>query len=77
MHEVYGEDEVGGTSWLYVSDVPFEGFGLPGAPGREPRAGLTRSALAAVPLVMTLWPPLLTALHQFSRERGGKEDRHV
>jgi formate dehydrogenase iron-sulfur subunit len=78
VHEVYGEEEVGGTSWLYLSDVPFESYGLPASPGRDPRAGLTKSALAAVPLVMTLWPPLLTALHKFSAGREeGKEDDHV
>ena len=24
VHKIYGEDEAGGTSWLYISDVPFE-----------------------------------------------------
>ena len=24
VHQIYGEDEAGGTSWLYISDVPFE-----------------------------------------------------
>jgi len=27
--EIYGLDEVGGTSWLFISDVPFSEFGLP------------------------------------------------
>jgi formate dehydrogenase iron-sulfur subunit len=27
--EVYGLSEVGGTSWIYISDVPFSEFGLP------------------------------------------------
>ena len=27
---IYGEKEVGGTSWLYLSSVPFETIGLPG-----------------------------------------------
>jgi len=26
---VYGRDEVGGTSWIYVSDVPFDELGFP------------------------------------------------
>ena len=26
---IYGEKEVGGTSWLYLSSVPFESIGLP------------------------------------------------
>ncbi len=26
---VYGRDEVGGTSWIYISDVPFDELGFP------------------------------------------------
>jgi formate dehydrogenase iron-sulfur subunit len=26
---LYGRDEVGGTSWIYVSDVPFDELGFP------------------------------------------------
>jgi formate dehydrogenase iron-sulfur subunit len=26
---IYGLDEVGGTSWIYISDIPFSEFGLP------------------------------------------------
>jgi formate dehydrogenase iron-sulfur subunit len=29
VNHVYGEHEVGGTSWLYLSSVPFEDLGLP------------------------------------------------
>ena len=29
VDHVYGEHEVGGTSVLYISDVPFEQLGLP------------------------------------------------
>ena len=79
VQNVYGDDEVAGTSWMYISDVPFEGFGLPKDPGTDPRARLTEGALAAVPLVMTLWPPLLMALNRFSttRKDDHKENDHV
>jgi hypothetical protein len=29
INHVYGEKEVGGTSWLYISSVPFEAVNLP------------------------------------------------
>ncbi len=29
VNHVYGEEEVGGTSWLYLSSVPFEELGFP------------------------------------------------
>ncbi len=39
VDHVYGETEGGGTSWLYLSAVPFEelaGLGLPALPDRSP-----------------------------------------
>ena len=29
LNHVYGEHEVGGTSWMYLSSVPFEDIGFP------------------------------------------------
>jgi len=40
VDHVYGEHEVGGTSWLYLSSVPFEELGLP-ALTDEPPSRLT------------------------------------
>ncbi len=78
---VYGEHEAGGTSWLYISDVPFDSLGLPSGVRHSSYPELTQGALSAVPMVMTLWPPLLMGLYTFSRNRrepgaagDGKED---
>ena len=84
---VYGEHEAGGTSWLYISDVPFEKLALRTGMPDERYPGLVAGALGAPPFVMTLWPPLLMGLYMFSRRREevsqdesgaphGKEDRH-
>jgi Fe-S-cluster-containing dehydrogenase component len=90
VHHIYGEHEAGGTSWLYITDVPFETIGFPQGLMNAPYPDLTKTALAAVPVVLTLWPPLLMGLYTFSRRRteGGdhpapahgaseKEDRHA
>jgi formate dehydrogenase beta subunit len=84
---VYGEHEAGGTSWLYISDVPLDQIGLRAGLMNRPYPDLTKTALAAVPVVMTLWPPLLMGLYTFSRRRDRvtaehgesehKEDRHA
>jgi Fe-S-cluster-containing dehydrogenase component len=86
-HHVYGEHEAGGTSWLYISDVPLDQIGLRAGLMNRPYPDLTKTALAAVPVVMTLWPPLLMGLYTFSRRRDRvtaehgesehKEDRHA
>ncbi len=82
VHRVYGEHEAGGTSFLYISDVPFEQLGLQGGVPEKPYPELVAGALGAPPLVMTLWPPLLMGLYAFSKRReeaekeGQKEDHH-
>jgi formate dehydrogenase iron-sulfur subunit len=69
VHHIYGENEVGGTSWLYITDVPIERLGFPTDLSTTSAPELSRTALAAVPFVLTLWPPLLMGLYTFSRRR--------
>jgi formate dehydrogenase iron-sulfur subunit len=78
VHHVYGEHEAGGTSWLYITDVPFETLALPADVGTSAYPQLTRGALAAVPFVLTLWPPLLMGLYNFtkSRREAAAEESH-
>jgi len=84
VHEIYGEDEAGGTSWLYISDVPFASLALPTEVARQSYPEMADGALSAVPFVVTLWPPLLMGLYTFSkrrddvagRENGRKEEGH-
>jgi formate dehydrogenase iron-sulfur subunit len=69
VHKIYGEDEAGGTSWLYISDVPFESLTLPKGIEKKPYPELADGALSAVPFVITLWPPLLMGMYTFSKRR--------
>jgi formate dehydrogenase iron-sulfur subunit len=77
--EIYGELEAGGTSWMYISDRPLAQVGMnPGVPN-VPFSSLAQPALAAVPFVLTLWPPLLMGLYTFSQRRKSLdvEARHT
>jgi formate dehydrogenase iron-sulfur subunit len=84
VHHVYGEHEAGGTSWLYISDVPFEKLALRTGVPERPIPQLVQGALSAPPFVMTLWPPLLMGIYVFSKRRDEvgsheqerKEDHH-
>jgi len=81
VHHVYGEHEAGGTSWLYISDIPFEKLALRTGVPDKPIPELVSGALSAPPFVMTLWPPLLMGLYVFSKRRdevgaNEKEDHH-
>jgi formate dehydrogenase iron-sulfur subunit len=61
---IYGEREVGGTSVLYLSAVPFAELGFPTGLGETPYPEYTRDFLTAVPIVLTLWPAFLLALRR-------------
>ena len=83
---VYGEHEVGGTGWLYISKTPFEELGFPTNLGNRAYPELTWPFLSAVPFVLMLWPPFLMGLYEFTRSRekpeqsdptGEKENDHA
>jgi Fe-S-cluster-containing dehydrogenase component len=67
---IYGEQEVGGTSWLYVAGVPFDQLGFRTDLGNTPSPRLTQGFLSVVPMVLTIWPVLLTGLYRFSKNRN-------
>ncbi|MBM3324599.1 MAG: 4Fe-4S dicluster domain-containing protein [Calditrichaeota bacterium] len=69
VDHIYGEHEVGGTSWMYLSGVPFDKIGFRTDLGITPYPELTRGFLSAVPLVLTLWPVFFTGVYMFSRRR--------
>ncbi len=77
VDHIYGEQEVGGTSWLYLSGAPFKTLGMREDLGNTPAPELTKGALGAVPIVVGLWPVLLTGVYAISKrkEKIAKEER--
>jgi hypothetical protein len=69
VDHVYGEHEMGGTSWLYLSGVPFKELGMREDLGVIPAPELTAGALGAVPIVAALWPILLTGMYAMSKRK--------
>lgn len=69
VDHIYGETEVGGTDWLYVSGVPFEQLDFPTNLGTTPFPELTKEFLSAVPLVIVVWPALLGGFYAWSNKR--------
>jgi formate dehydrogenase iron-sulfur subunit len=61
-HSLYGEHEVGGTGWLYISPVPFENLGFKTDLGITPYPEYTKQFLYSVPVVLILVPAMLLAL---------------
>lgn len=62
VHHIYGEHEVGGTGWLYLSAVPFQQLGFRTDLGTTPYPDFTREFLYAVPVVFFGLPALLFGL---------------
>ncbi|SMC96234.1 Fe-S-cluster-containing dehydrogenase component [Desulfocicer vacuolatum DSM 3385] len=56
VNHIYGEKEVGGTSWIYISSEPFEDLGFPSLPDR-PTPKLAETIQHG--LFSYLWSPIL------------------
>ncbi len=69
VDHIYGETEMGGTGWLYLSAVPFKDVGMREDLGVTPAPQFTAGALSAVPIVVGLWPVLLTGIYAINRRK--------
>jgi Fe-S-cluster-containing dehydrogenase component len=69
IDHIYGENEMGGTSWLYIANAPFGKLGMREDLGITPAPALTAGALGAVPIVVGLWPVLLTGIYAISQRK--------
>ena len=77
VHQIYGEDVVGGTGYMYLASVPFEKLGFRTDLGDTPYPEYTKNFLYSVPIVLTLWPAFLLALNNATKkddDQSGKED---
>jgi len=69
IDHIYGEQEVGGTNWLYITDTPFEELGLRTDLGVKPAPELTSGALSLVPVIVGVWPALLGGIYLMSQQK--------
>jgi formate dehydrogenase iron-sulfur subunit len=69
VNHIYGEYEAGGTSWMYLSAVPFEKIGFHADVGKKPYPEYTRGFLTAVPGVLVIWPALLGGFYAFTKRK--------
>lgn len=69
VDHIYGEHEVGGTDWIYLSGIPFEEVDFPDNLGTTALPEFTREFLSAVPLVLIVWPVLLGGFYVWTKRR--------
>lgn len=72
-HHIFGELEVGGTSHLYLSAVPFEQIGFRTDVGTTPYPEYSKGFLYAVPFILVLWPILMLGMSQVTKRQQNKE----
>jgi formate dehydrogenase beta subunit len=78
VDHIYGENEVGGTSWMYISGVPFERIGFQKLP-TDPMPRLSETIQSS--LFSYLWSPLvlfgaLGVVMGITSRHSEKEDNH-
>lgn len=74
IDRIYGEKELGGTHWMYLSPVPVEEVGFDPRPGNEPIISHVKDFLGVVPMVLAIWPALFTGFHLLAKKQEGHDD---
>jgi len=68
VDHIYGEKEVGGTSWLYLSPIPFEEMGFPTL-GFEPVTVDVERAMGAVPPALVSVAAIMSGIYWLIQRR--------
>ena len=78
IDHIYGEREVGGTSWLYISGVPFEQLGFPTDLPEKPLIELSKGYMSTVPVIFTTFPAIfgmVYAVMRHNEQAASKEEQ--
>ena len=67
---IYGQQDVGGTSMLYISPIPFEQLGFDVHLGNTPMPLLTHQAMEKIPNVVTVGAVLLAGIYWITKRRS-------
>ena len=73
IDHIYGENEKGGTSWLYISPVPFEELGLPKL-DIEPVTVDVERAMSAIPSVLLGVAATMTGIYWLIQRRQKRRE---
>lgn len=74
VDHIYGENEAGGTGWLYLSPVPFSELGMNTTLQQASYPALTKGFLYSVPSIDVLLPPLLLGIYAATKNNQTKEN---
>lgn len=69
VDHIYGEHEMGGTNWLYISNAKFSDVGMREDLGVMSAPQFTSGPLSMVPVVVSLWVVFLTGIHALTKRK--------
>lgn len=74
VNHIYGENEAGGTGWLYLSPVPFDELGLPVNIRQSSYPALTKGFISSIAPVDIMLPALLLGLHGATKVKNQNKE---
>jgi Fe-S-cluster-containing dehydrogenase component len=69
VNHIYGETEMGGTNWLYLSGESFGSLGMREDLGAKSVPEIAAGPLSVVPMVAALWPALLGGVWAINKRK--------
>ncbi len=69
VHRIYGQEEIGGTSILYITSVPFEKLGFKTQFDKTPLPDLTWNALEKIPGIVSVGSVFLAGIWWITNRR--------
>jgi formate dehydrogenase iron-sulfur subunit len=67
---IYGEEEAGGTAWIYISDKPFEELGFKMNVPKRSIPSYTKNYMHATPIFGAIWAAVLACLYVITKRRS-------
>ncbi len=74
VNHIYGQDEAGGTTWMYISPIPFKELGFSTEIPKKQLPSLTWAPLSTIPGKVAGMVAALSAIAYF-RNRGSEEEK--
>lgn len=70
VHHIYGEQEAGGSGYMYLSSVPFEQIGFRTDIGTTAYPEYTKGFLYSVPVILLLWPAFMSGIATITKRKN-------
>jgi formate dehydrogenase iron-sulfur subunit len=76
VDQIYGEHEVGGTGFLYLSGVPFDEVGVNTSLQSKSYPELSKGFLFSVPTIFVLWPAILLGIREATKDNHSNPEEN-